>query len=408
MPGEEELRSLDSGDLEQAWALDHHAFHTPIERRERFLRLDPARIVGAFLGTRLVGIAASYPMRQCFGGRAVPMGGVHSVAVAPERRGRGLAKRMLVHLLAGMRERGEALSTLFPATARPYRAVGYELAGTMCWRRVAPRALERLPRPEHAQVHPLAPDEIPLLAECHAELAGATNGFVLRSAAAWEALRDELWAGRSVFAVRGRGGRITGYVVYRQLGGAYSSLGGPFQLVLDEVLWSERDAGLALWGMLASWGPQVESILYRGSAEDPLLWLLPEQEIGLEAELRWMTRLVDPVAAVLARGFAAEIDAEAQLALADPVLPANEGRYVLRVGKGRGEHARGGRGELRIDAGAFASLFTGYATPDALARGGGRSGAPGPSRAARAAAVAGPPPGLPHQLLAATYQIGVV
>jgi predicted acetyltransferase len=110
-----------------------------------------------------------------------------------------------------------------------------------------------------------------------------------------------------------------------------------------------------------------------------------------------MTRLVDPVAAVLARGFAAEIDAEVQLPLADPVLTAKHGRNVQRVGKGRGELARGGRGELRIDAGAFASLFTGYATPDALARAGRLSGAPGPSRAALAAAFAGPTPWMPDQ-----------
>jgi len=291
-----------------------------------------------------------------------------------------------------MRERGEALSTLFPATTRPYRAVGFELAGTMCWRRVAPRALEMLPRTPVARLRALAADEIPRLAPCYAEVAGGANGFLLRSAAWWELARDHLWSGRSVFAALAQDGRITGYVVYRQLEGEYTALGGPFRLALDEILWSEREAGLALWGLLASWAPQVESILYRSTAEDPLLLLLPEQELGLVAEVRWMSRLVDPVAAVAARGFAEEIDAEAHLELADPVLPANEGRFVLRVAKGRGELGRGGRGDVRLDAGSFASLFTGYATPGALARAGRLAGDPGASRVALAAAFAGPTP----------------
>jgi predicted acetyltransferase len=393
----ERLRRLERVDLEQAWALDRDAFHTPVERRERFLGLDPARFVGAFDGELLVGIAAAHPMRQLFGGRAVPMGGVHSVAVAPERRGRGLGKRLMAELLAGMRERGEALSTLFPATARTYRAVGYELAGAMCWRRVAPRALETLPRPERGRLRPLAAAEIPSLAACYAEVAADSNGFVERGAAWWELARDHLWRGRSVFAALAAGERIAGYVVYRQLEGEYTALGGPFRLAVDEILWSERDAGLALWSLLGSWAPQVESILYRSTAEDPLLWLLPEQDEGLVAEVRWMSRLVDPFAAVAARGFAAAIDAEAHLELADPLFPANAGRCVLRVAKGRGELGRGGRGDVRLDAGALASLFTGYATPGALARAGRVACAAGASLASLAAAFAGPTPWMPDQ-----------
>jgi predicted acetyltransferase len=409
----EEIRTLCAGDLEAAWALDRDAFHAPVERREGFLRLDPARFVGAFDAGRLVGIAAAHAMRQYFGGRAVPMGGVHSVAVAPDRRGRGLGRRLLAALLAAMRERGEALSTLFPATSRPYRAVGYELAGATCWRRVAPRTLEALPRPERAEPVPIAAGEIPLLAECHEAVARATNGFVARSARWWEAARDSLWADRSVFAARDAAGRIGGYVVYRQLEGEYTSLGGPFRLALDEILWRDRDAGLALWRLLGSWAAQVDAILWRSTAEEPLLLLLPEQELGLVAEVRWMTRLVDPAAAVEARGFPEGLEAEAHVELEDAALPANSGRYVLRVAKGRGALERGGRGDLRLDAGAFASLFTGWATPERLAQAGrlsgdaaascaalasaSRAGLAAASRAALAAAFAGPTPWMPEQ-----------
>jgi predicted acetyltransferase len=388
----EEIRPLRREELEPAWELDRDAFHVPQARRELFLRFDPAQILGAFEGGRLVGIAGAHRMGQFFGGRAVPMGGVHSVAVVPDRRGRGLGRRLVAELLVAMRERGEALSTLFPATSRPYRAVGYELAGAMCWRRVVPRSLEALPRPERTRLFPCEAGRIPELARCYAEVARRTNGWIERPAPWWEVAREFLWAGRSVFASEDPAGRITGYVVYRQLEGEYTRLGGPFRLALDEIVWSERGAGLALWRLLGSWAPQVEAILYRGTAEDPLLLLLPEQELGLVAEVRWMARLVDPVAAVEARGFAEGLDAEAHLELADATLAANHGRFVLRVAKGRGTLEPGGRGDLRLDTGAFASLFTGWATPDRLALAGRLSGEPGASRAALAAAFAGPTP----------------
>jgi predicted acetyltransferase len=386
------LRTLRAGELEEAWELDRECFHTPVERREAFLGLEPERILGAYERGRLVGMVGVHAMRQVFGGRAVPMGGVHTMAVAPDRRGQGLGRRLLAAALAAMRERGEALSTLFPATTRLYRALGYELAGATVWRRIAPRDLESLPRPERTATRALAAAEIPRLAACHAEVAAATNGFLERSARFWDAARDRFWRDRRVFAAEDASGRITGYVVYRAQDGDLSSLGGPFRLSVDEILWSEREAGLGLWRLLGSWAPQVEAIHFRGTAEDPLLLLLREQDLGVVAELRWMTRLVDPVAAVAARGFAEGLEAEAHLELADAVLPENSGRFVLRVAKGRGALEHGGRGDVLLDTGAFAALFTGWATPDRLARAGRLAGEPGASRAALAGAFAGPTP----------------
>jgi len=391
-----ELRPLRAGELEEAWELDRECFHTPPERREAFLALDPARLVGAFEGVRLVGMVGVHALAQYFGGRAVPMGGVHTVAVAPHRRGEGLGRRLLAEALAGMRERGEALSTLFPATTRLYRAQGFELAGATVWRRIAPRDLDPLPRPAGARLREVAPAEIPRLAACHAELAAATNGFVARAPAFWETAGARHWPGRRIFAAEDARGRITGYAVYRALEGELGAIGGPFRIAVDEILWTERDAGLALWRLLGSWAPQVETIFWRGTAEDPLLLLLRDQELGFVAEVRWMSRLVDAAAAVAARGFADGLEAEAHLELADAALPANAGRWALRVAKGRGELVPGGRGDLRLDAGALAALFTGWATPDRLARAGRLAGEHRESRAALAAAFAGPTPWMPE------------
>lgn len=71
---------------------------------------------------RVVGHAAVWPFHQSFGGRPVPMGGVAGVAVAVDRRGRGVGSALLAGCLDLMAERGLVLSTLSPSTPIPYRS----------------------------------------------------------------------------------------------------------------------------------------------------------------------------------------------------------------------------------------------------------------------------------------------
>jgi len=47
----------------------------------------------------------------------------------------------------------------------------------------------------------------------------------------------------------------------------------------------------------------------------------------------------------------------------DDLVPANAGRWILRVSRGRGRLTRGGGGAVRLDAATLAPVFTGYASP---------------------------------------------
>src|SRR5262249_1088502 len=79
---------------------------------------------------RVIACLLMIPMGQYFGGRSVPTIGVAGVAVAPEDPGPGVPATILSRMLRGMRKRGPALSTLYPATQALYRKVGYEQGGT--------------------------------------------------------------------------------------------------------------------------------------------------------------------------------------------------------------------------------------------------------------------------------------
>lgn len=392
-----EIRPLDPAELEQAWELDRECFHVPAAGREHYLHWHPPEeLLGAFDAGSLVGMTGTRPLGQLFGGRAIPMGAVYSVAVAPQARGRGLARRILVQSLARMAAAGQAISTLFPATTKLYRSVGYELGGCHVWRAVAPRALSALPRPEATRVRALPPERLPICDGCYRRLARTVNGFLDRRAADWQA-RAESGGDRSIFVAEDPAGEIQGYVVYRQIDGPAMVVGGAFRLVVEEILWASRDAALALFRLLGSWAPQVDRIFFRGPAEEPLLLLLPEQQVETVGEVRWMTRVVDPAAAVAARGFPEGLTAEAQLAIADPVLGKGEEHLVLRVEGGRGSLEPGGTGALRLDVGAFSALFTGWASTATLARAGRLQGADPAGAAALDAAFAGPTPWMPEQ-----------
>ena len=388
-----EIRTLRASELDRAFDLDADAFHAPEERRELWrTRMDPARIVGAFQGDRLLAMTNVLEFGQYFGKRAVPMGGLASVAVVPDARGGGLAGRVIQRCLEEMRDRGEAISSLFPATTSLYRTWGWELGGSYGLRRVSARRLREVPRPAGGASRPLRPEDWPGVCACYADFATDVNGCLERRESSWERKRF-LWRDRDAYVFEDAQGAIRGYLFYRQVDGAHSQLGGDFDLVVDDWAATTRDAALGLLRMLGDWCSQVDAITLRGGGDHPVLLVLPEQVFDPLAEIRWMTRVVDPEAAVAERGFPAGLDLEVPLQLHDDAWPATRGDFVLSVQKGRGALARAAStAGPRLDVNGFSSLFTGWAGSAALARAGRLTGGSADERAALDAAFGGPTP----------------
>ncbi len=386
-----EIRSLRAADMEQAWELDREAFNSPGDRKDHFLRWEPERLVGAFDAGRLVALSGALPFGQYFGGRAVPMGGLSSVAVATDRRGEGLAKRVVEPCLHAMRERGEVISSLLPATTELYRRLGWEVAGGLAWRSLAPRQLQTLPAPSRARARPASDRDFPAIRACYERLARDVNGLLDRPDGWWW-FHEHDDGERRIYVAEDRDGSLSGYVAYRPRPGEHP--GGPFRLALADLVWHTRDAALALWRLLGSSSSQVDRILYRGAVEDPAALLLPEQDASVLVDIRWMTRIIDVEGAVAARGFPLGLDARVALEVEDPQLPENGGRFLLHVEKGTGRLERGGPGGIALDVGALSSLYTGWATSSVLARAGRLRGGSAEDRARLDAAFAGPTPWL--------------
>jgi predicted acetyltransferase len=282
----------------------------------------------AELDGRVCGFARSWPYRQFFGGAAVPMAGLASVAVDPHARGRGVAGALLDALLPALRADGYAVSALYPSVSGLYRGRGWERVGVYEWVWLPLSTLrDSLPRGERGEpavpLYPAGEADLPALHDCYLRLASTVDGMLDRRGAPFEPWRLlEL----DVVTVAGDPGRPRGY-----LAAAREEPG----LVVYDMVAHDPDAMLALLRSLASWAGQLDAVRLR------LLYpreLLPA-ELGAQLHCEpWMLRVVDLPAAVAARGWphAALLrpGVAAELEVVDPHAPWHAGRHRLVVDAG--------------------------------------------------------------------------
>jgi len=388
-----EIRFLHPDDLEQAFQLDRLAFNTPEERRDLWIeRAVPERKHGAFANGRLVATTHVHSFGQFFGGRSVPMGGVGDVAVAPEHRGRGLARRLMTEALHAMRARGEVISTLFPATTTLYRGLGYELAGAAVWHQVSPRWLHELRGSSSLETRRVEKDEDPTeIRRCYQRVAPGINGWLDRDDHRWRSLWRWWHAGHYVYACENSGGEIEAYLAYRHEPTPPGAR-GDFGMRVEQIVAATPEGLRAAWWTLASCASLVDAVTFAASPEDALLLIMPEQRTSVRGQVRWLLRIVDVQAAVAARGYPPSLEVEVPLSVDDAILPENTGVWTLHVADGEGHLEAGGGDGPRLGIGALSSLYTGWASTATLARAGILEGGSPTQLRELDAAFAGPTP----------------
>jgi predicted acetyltransferase len=388
LAGEEEAR--------QAFDVLRRAFDYPRDDEDRWVTsvgpLERTRAV--FVDGRVASVARVRPFGQFFGGRRVPLGGFSPVGTAPEYRGRGYARLVTIAHFEAQRERGEVLAGLYPASTPLYRSVGFGLAGVWAEHSIAGEHLRRLPASPEGEpaVRPAGRADLPAIRACYAAVAPTMTGWLDRPEVWWDRILGERWDFRHVYVVDGDAG-LAGYVVYEHTAKTPTVVYG---LRVLEVVAGGEAVARALWRLVGSSSTMAREVSVVGPPEHPLLLLLPEQTLTPTNQLRSMLRLVDAPGAVAARGYPAGLRAAADLEIVDDRhCPWNNGLWRLEVEDGKGSLAPGGRGTLRLGPQALATLWSGYASPEALAAAGLLEGAGPAELSALAGAFAGPTPWMP-------------
>jgi len=303
-----------------------------------------------------------FPLEAWIGGARVRLGGVATLGVAPEARGRGLASRLLQHLHDVALARGDAATLLYPYRQGFYARHGY--APTSSYRRLRfhPAAV---PWPCAHAARAATGDDRPALAACREAAAASRTGVLARTERAWDArLAEEQ---RTWLVVEGAGG-VEGYVAWtlEQLEAHAETT-----LVVLEMAARTAAAERSLWGLVGAQRDQVATALADVAAGDPIDLALVDADRAAfgDAVVEHpvgqivsgpMVRALDPVRALGARGWPS--DGALRLGVGDATLAiaARDGRADVTPATGEPD--------VRLDARALAAVALGALRPTDAAR----------------------------------------
>ncbi|WP_224248084.1 GNAT family N-acetyltransferase [Hyalangium gracile] len=304
--------------------------------------------------------ATAIPMGQFFFGQRVSMAGIGGVGVAPSARGRGAATRLMRHALQELRGMGFALSVLYPATQPLYRRVGYEQAGARFEIRVQAHALDFSER--SLQLRPIKASDQPAIQEVYRRYASTRQGYLDRGPYVWDRVLHPRKETAYGFLVEGANG-VEGYLYLVRR----SKVDLQQELFLTDFVALTPAAGRRLLSFLGDHRSLAREVVWTGAQVDPLLLLLPEQTYQVKLLFHWMLRVLDVPAALESRGYPQGVSGTLHFELEDELFPDNSGSFILEVSGGAGHIRRGGGNSLmRMDIRAFASLYTGFMSPEAL------------------------------------------
>ncbi|MEU8198107.1 GNAT family N-acetyltransferase [Microbispora amethystogenes] len=374
-----DIRDLTVGDLDAALDIRRRAFGPLSAEGARTWRdlvspmLPEGRYLGAFDGPRLVGAARINPYVQWWHGRPLSMGGVASVTVAPEDRGRGVGRALMEAAVERCAALGHVVSALYPATTPLYRSVGYEHAGGMTRITLPAEALRTLgstgghggfgePGASRGPGGSGGHGGDPAVSGGHSghggrggepDASGGHGGAPgLRRAGPDDAAEVVALIGRLHAATRASGPMSydertwrlwladeddycylagDGFVLYRWSDG---------DIEVDNLVAGSEATARALWSLVGSASSVAKSVHACVDPADPVLWLLRERSDDDVTVRRWMLRLIDLPAAVAERGFPAGVALETVVEVTDRLRPGNTGSWTLRVAGGSGSVTR--------------------------------------------------------------------
>ncbi|RJP76909.1 MAG: GNAT family N-acetyltransferase [Candidatus Zixiibacteriota bacterium] len=376
------LRTAEPGDLEALVQLQFLSYPllnwTPEQRRAYYTDNARAGLEDMFVVTsddELVASMIAYRFTQVQEEVEIPVVGIGSVAVSPDRRREGIAAFLIQKTLQGFEEEGVPASILYPFQHRFYRRLGWGYGGDLLQYRIAADQLfeyEDLLEDSDLSVKMVTPDQVPDLMAFYDASMRHSNGLLKRNERYW---RERVLAAPRLAVTARFSGDIIGYFLC-----SYQAAGEPErqsqELEVHEWLAPNLDARDALLSYIARQRDQIDSMRFFLPADEPLhLWVEDPRDLDRRHVYRlfhtsatlglgWMYRLVNLQAAFESGRKFNGVQGELTVDLVDEVL-GDRRVNVKFTGKGAklqdpDDHPRR---TVQGTMDMFSQMFCGYTNP---------------------------------------------
>lgn len=340
----------------------HHAFAGPLDGCEKWVKnelgVTNVRCVreGESAPAACLG---RVPMGMFVGGKSVSTLGIAGVAVAPEARGRGMARFMMERALREAHADGFAISSLYPSTQSLYRQTGYEIAGHRFIVKLAARGIDV--HDSQQTVRALSDRDEGAVRSCYERYARAFDGMLDRGEYVWrrsKELREKTYTRFGIDASGKGGAGLDGYVGLCQVRDPATGL---HDVHLSDLVFHTPTAGRRLLSFLADFSTTATNVVFTGGPLHPVLALMHFHHYEITRHESWMVRIVNVGEALTARGYARHVSASVQLNVRDPLIESNDGAWTLEVEHGRStvRKERAVRPSITLSIGALSALYTG-------------------------------------------------
>ncbi len=267
-----------------------------------------SRLIVAQDAGSIVGHAFLFPLESWFGGQLVKTGAIASLAVAPEMRGRGVARGLLAELEGRAHAEGNAVTMLYPFREGFYAKVGY--ATVSSYRRLSlhPGAIPRAWSPPSGAVRGATGTDSEALFALHMSHGCRGTGAIKRPIRLWQRhLQNE----RRQWLVLDVGGQVAGYVTWTL---DQAEPHSATTLHVEELVGRTDADRRALFGALGNQRDQVARVEIDLAADDPIDRAFVDVDRHRYGTARLehergriatgpMVRLLDPRLALEARGY---------------------------------------------------------------------------------------------------------
>jgi predicted acetyltransferase len=329
------VRPLRGTDAEASRRLGFEAFGMPTSPPTEPASLEaPGRTYhGIFAGGRLVGRLADRVYDSWFGGSKVPTCGIAGVTVAMEDRGRGALSPLFAATLAAARERGAAVSGLFPSAARIYRRFGYELVADYRTITIGTAELAAVPAPTGVTTRRAGPADLEAVRSVYDTWAAVQNGPLTRRGVSFPTTDAELLDDfDGITVAEDAAGRVLGYASWDR-GQHYDERG---TLEVSDLLALSADGYRALLRALGSFSAVTPTTKIDTSGDDVVRLFLPSRHWAAVASDPYMIAIIDVSGALGRRGYPWFLSAQLGFRVAGDLVAGIDGAYRMEVAEGIG------------------------------------------------------------------------